>query len=148
MTAFAPDTTRLRHVFVYGTLRRGGSNDINRLAPAPQWRGPARIAGTLYDLGAYPGVVLGGPGWVRGEVYTIAAELECQLDEIEGVWPQPNGEYTRREIDVALDHAPAGWLRCLVYEVNAAWLQGRRTLPSGDWMAEGARNPTMQKDKR
>ena len=71
-----------RYVFVYGTLRRGGSNDINRLAPAPVWVGEASIAGTLYDFGRYPGVVLGGEGRVVGEVYGIDASLERVLDEI------------------------------------------------------------------
>ena len=56
-----------RHVFVYGTLRRGGDNDITRLHPVPVWVGAATIKGVLYDLGRYPGVVLGElePGRVR-----------------------------------------------------------------------------------
>ena len=34
-----------RHVFVYGTLRRGGRNDINRLQPAPQYVGMGEVRG-------------------------------------------------------------------------------------------------------
>lgn len=96
----------LRHVFVYGTLRRGEERDINRLTPAPRWVGHASVAGTLHHLGAYPGLVLGGQGLVRGEVYEISPELERQLDEIEEVWPQQSGEYIRREVLVALESPP------------------------------------------
>lgn len=118
------------HVFVYGTLRRGEANDINRLLPSPRLLGLARIRGTLYDLGPYPGVVLGGEGWVQGEVYAISAELERQLDLIEEVAPVPSGEYMRRHLDVDL----AGQsLHCLVYELAAERVQGRPPIASGDW---------------
>ena len=75
-----PDATALhrppRCVFVYGTLRRGGSNDITRLRPAPRFLGKAQVQGVLYHLGAYPGMALGGSHWVQGEVYAIAPALE------------------------------------------------------------------------
>lgn len=119
------------HVFVYGTLRRGEINDINRLRPAPRLAGEARIRGALYDLGAYPGVILGGQAWVQGEVYAVTPELERQLDVIEGVAPVPSGEYTRRHLDVEV----AGrMLRCLVYEITAARVQGRPRIVSGNWL--------------
>ena len=41
-----------RHVFVYGTLRRGQANDINRLLPAPRYVGQGVITGVMYHLGA------------------------------------------------------------------------------------------------
>ena len=119
------------HVFVYGTLRRGEINDINRLHPTPRLLGHARLRGTLYDLGPYPGVILGGEGWVQGEVYATAPELERQLDEIEEVAPVPSGEYTRRHLDVDV----AGQtLHCLVYEIAPARVQGCRLIPGGDWL--------------
>lgn len=95
----------VRHVFVYGTLRRGEERDINRLQPAPQWIGRASVPGVMYRLGAYPGVVLGTQAWVRGEVYEISAELERQLDAIEEVQPQQSGEYMKREVAVRLEGA-------------------------------------------
>ena len=119
------------HVFVYGTLRRGEINDINRLRPAPRYLGEARIRGALYDLGPYPGVILGGEGWVQGEVYAITPELERRLDVIEEVAPVPSGEYARRHLNVDV----AGQsLRCLVYEIQPARVQGRRWIASGDWL--------------
>ena len=65
-----------RRVFVYGTLRKGQSNDINRMLPAPRYLGRARLNGVMYHLGDYPGVVLGGPRWVQGEVYEVTGALE------------------------------------------------------------------------
>ena len=120
-----------QHVFVYGTLRRGEANDINRLQPTPRLLGPARIRGALYDLGPYPGVILGGEGWVQGEVYAIAPELERQLDVIEEVAPVPSGEYIRRHLDVEV----AGQaLHCLVYEIHPARVIGCPLIHSGDWL--------------
>ncbi len=119
-----------RHVFVYGTLRRGEANDITRLQPAPHYLGSARLRGVLYDLGAYPGLILGGSEWVQGEVYAILPALEHQLDRIEEVAPEPSGEYLRREAEVWLG---ARCLSCLVYEVAPSRVQGRPRIASGDW---------------
>lgn len=133
-----PDSTSAetadRHVFVYGTLRRGGSNDITRFRPAPRWLGEAEIAGSMYDFGRYPGVVLGGPGRVVGEVYVISAALERVLDEIEEVYPQQSDEYFRREVSVTLG---SQWVTCLVYAINPRHVQARRAplLSSGDWLS-------------
>lgn len=120
----------LRHVFVYGTLRRGEVNDITRLRPAPHYVGPARLRGVLYDLGAYPGVILGGPGWVQGEVYAIAPALEEELDRIEELAPVPTGEYLRRHVPVQLGDRV---LKCLLYEIAPSRVQGRPRIASGDW---------------
>ena len=127
-----------RHVFVYGTLRRGDVRDITRLRPAPQFVGMASVAGVLYDLGPYPGVVLGGPARVTGEVYAISAELERQLDVIEEVWPQQTGEYRKQAVRVLLDQpqalSGAGALDCLVYEINPSCAVGQPVITGGDWL--------------
>ena len=121
------------HVFVYGTLRQGEARDINRLLPAPRLLGNACVAGTLYDLGAYPGLVLGASGWVHGEVYEISPELERLLDEIEEVWPQQSGEYCKREQLVRLDET-AGDILCIVYELSADRIPGMTVIVCGDWV--------------
>ncbi len=127
----SPPMTQPLHVFVYGTLRRGEVNDINRLHPAPQFLGWARIHGALYDLGPYPGVVLGGQGWVQGEVYAITPELERQLDVIEEIAPVPSGEYVRRHLEIEV----AGRvLHCLVYETHLARVRGHARIKSGNWL--------------
>lgn len=127
-----------RHVFVYGTLRRGGSNDITRLAPAPRFVGRAQLAGQMYDLGAYPGLILGkGDGQpeegapVHGEVYAIGPALEVLLDEIEEVFPQATGEYAKRELDVLVDGVA---VRCIVYEINPVRTAGKPVIAGGDWL--------------
>ena len=126
----------LRHVFVYGTLRAGQANDINRLHPAPKRVGVARLAGTMYHLGTYPGVVLGGVGQVVGEVYQITPALEKTLDEIEEIYPQQRDEYIKQVVGV--DVVPGGVgptqrLPCLVYELNARYAAGKPTVAGGDW---------------
>ncbi len=129
----------IRHVFVYGTLRRGDVRDITRLRPEPQFVSMASVAGVLYDLGPYPGMVLGGTGRVTGEVYAISAGLERQLDFIEEVWPQQTGEYSKQEVRVLLRNAQAlpGVLEldCLVYAINPTRTVGRLVIDSGDWLA-------------
>lgn len=135
--SFARRSPPVTHVFVYGTLRRGGANDITRLAPAPVFVGTAHVAGTLYDLGAYPGVVLGGAGRVHGEVYAIVPALERRLDKIEGLYPAQGDEYFKRVVDVTVQRAEGGAvdLRCIVYEYNPRYLRGAAVLIGGDWLA-------------
>lgn len=123
----------VRHVFVYGTLRQGETRDINRLLPAPRLMGNARVAGTLYDLHAYPGLVLDASGWVHGEVYEISPELERLLDEIEEVWPQQSGEYCKREQLVRLDEM-AEPILCIIYELSADRIPGMAVIVCGDWV--------------
>ena len=138
-TPFAPFGGRsppVNHVFVYGTLRRGGSNDITRLQPAPRFVGTAQVCGKLYDLGAYPGIVLEGGGRVRGEVYAITPALERQLDEIECVYPQQSDEYFKRAISVDVSRPDGRVLdvMCICYEYNPRYLDGAALIASGDWM--------------
>lgn len=121
-----------RCVFVYGTLRRGGRNDIARFIPSPEFLGDAWITGTLHDLGAYPGIVLHGKGRVVGEVYRITPAVERELDLLEEVRPDDGGEYMKREVEVSV-----GALRivCLVYEIHPDRLAGCPVIAGGDWTA-------------
>jgi len=123
-----------RLVFVYGTLRAGGSNDIRRYTPMPVAAGEGTVNGILYDLGAYPGCVLGGSQPVRGEIYAVAPAVEAALDRLEEVRADDSGEYMRREVDVLSD---AGPVRCLVYEIHPSRIAGRPVIASGDWFARG-----------
>jgi gamma-glutamylcyclotransferase (GGCT)/AIG2-like uncharacterized protein YtfP len=122
-----------RHVFVYGTLRRGGRNDINRLRPAPEYVGMGEVRGVLYHIDWYPGLTLGGEEAVTvvGEVYRITPELEVVLDGIEQIVPGADSEYFKREIDIAVGGAT---LQCLVYEINPARARGRQVIGHGDWI--------------
>jgi gamma-glutamylcyclotransferase (GGCT)/AIG2-like uncharacterized protein YtfP len=124
-------TPSSRYVFVYGTLRAGGSNDIRRFRPAPRYVASAPIAGTLYHLGGYPGVVLGGEGRVQGEIWQVDPAVEAQLDVLEDVRPDGTGEYRRTSVAVEVDQST---FDCLVYEINPDRLRGKPVIASGDWM--------------
>jgi gamma-glutamylcyclotransferase (GGCT)/AIG2-like uncharacterized protein YtfP len=121
-------TTR---VFVYGTLRRGGRNDIHRYQPLPRWVTTARVPGRLYHLGRYPGLLLGEGGWVQGEVYEVTPSVLVQLDHLEGLLPEPTGEYHRRM--VAVD-TPDGPLSCVLYEIDPSRIAGHPLIEHGDWL--------------
>jgi gamma-glutamylcyclotransferase (GGCT)/AIG2-like uncharacterized protein YtfP len=122
-----------RHVFVYGTLRRGGRNDINNLSPAPTYVGMGEVQGILYHIDWYPGLTLGGEEAVTvvGEVYAIAPQLEATLDRIEGISDAVDSEYFKREVAIAVDGHP---IRCLLYEVNPTAVRGRQRIGHGDWI--------------
>ena len=122
-----------RFVFVYGTLRRGDDNDINRLVPPPVLMGSATVNGQLFHLGRYPGMLLGGGTDVVGEVYAITPELERKLDEIEELYPQQTDEYFKRDISVRVDGRT---LACIVYEINPAYVEDKPVIQSGDWVKD------------
>lgn len=133
---WAPFALEDRLVFVYGTLRKGGHNDINRLTPAPVFRGMATVFGRLFDLGPYPGLLLArtpeeGIGAVCGEVYAIGAALEPQLDVIEEIHGRPDDEYFRRQVSVNMGGQACS---CLVYEINPQRAQGHPLIDHGDWI--------------
>ena len=121
-----------RHVFVYGTLRRGGRNDINRLQPAPRYVGTGEVRGSLYRIDWYPGLTLGGQEAVTvvGEVYEISPELEAVLDGIEQIVPGEDSEYFKRELDIEVDGRP---IACLVYEINPSRVRDLKPAGHGDW---------------
>jgi gamma-glutamylcyclotransferase (GGCT)/AIG2-like uncharacterized protein YtfP len=122
-----------RHVFVYGTLRRGGRNDINRLQPAPDYVGMGEVRGVLYHLDWYPGLTLGGEEAVTvvGEVYRISPQLEAVLDGIEQIVPGADSEYFKREVPVQVEGRA---LTCLLYEINPAHVRDRQPIGHGDWI--------------
>lgn len=149
----------VRHVFVYGTLRRGEVNDINRLRPPARYLGFGRLAGALYQLGWYPGLRLAASGEgqgapVVGEVYEIDPLLEPQLDAIEEIRGEAEDEYRKVLVTVELladpnavgpvgasreagnlgDCAGTSSVRALVYEVQWHRIQGAPRIASGDWL--------------
>lgn len=110
-------------VFVYGTLRRGGTNhpllrDARFLGD--HWTEPDY---RMLDVGPYPGVVRGGETPIRGEVYRVTPAQMRRLDDLED-YPR---SYTRERITTP-------W--------GSAWMYlyrpGGQRLPeiaSGDWLA-------------
>jgi gamma-glutamylcyclotransferase (GGCT)/AIG2-like uncharacterized protein YtfP len=86
-------------VFVYGTLKRGGSNHL--FLRGQNYLGDARTAPgfTLYSLGDYPGMVRapGDTHGVTGELWAVDDGCLAELDRLEGL---DEGLYER--IDVLL----------------------------------------------
>ncbi|MBN3554488.1 gamma-glutamylcyclotransferase [Fictibacillus nanhaiensis] len=70
-------------VFVYGTLRKDGSN-AHFLQHVIYIEHRCYAEGQLYDTGwGYPALILEKDKWVTGELYEVTTEELKQLDELE-----------------------------------------------------------------
>jgi gamma-glutamylcyclotransferase (GGCT)/AIG2-like uncharacterized protein YtfP len=82
----------ISHLFVYGTLMRGGRSPYAQLLQArARFVGEASIAGRLYHLGRFPGAVPDHDCRTRitGEIFRIRDEsLLNALDGYEGCRPE------------------------------------------------------------
>jgi gamma-glutamylcyclotransferase (GGCT)/AIG2-like uncharacterized protein YtfP len=72
----------LHRVFVYGTLLVGEENH-HIAAPYIRHIQPGRVKGRLYDVGAYPALVIEEEGEVIGEWFTVTKEGLQAMDELE-----------------------------------------------------------------
>jgi gamma-glutamylcyclotransferase (GGCT)/AIG2-like uncharacterized protein YtfP len=114
-------------VFVYGTLRRGGAGAMSLRFPAAKFIADAQVSGSLYDLGAYPGLILNeANSAVIGEVYEVDDELLNQLDDFEA-----SSHYLRKQVEISLD---ADRRTCWVYEPDPEFYSLRPLITSGDWV--------------
>ena len=130
-----PDTD-LELVFVYGTLRRGGSNAFRM--DGAEFVGPATVGGALYRISWYPGLVLDGEGRVTGEVYRVGLELLRALDEFEGLAAGEIEGSEYRRVRVEADLGDDEELEVWVYEWKGAFDEDER-IQSGDWLAGDSR---------
>ena len=116
-------------VFVYGTLRRGGSNDF-RMADS-RFVAEGKVRGELYRIDWYPGIVVDeNAGPVVGEIFMANAETIAALDEFEG------SEY--RRVKIAVEWVDAGesfTAEALIWEWLGETREDQR-IASGDWLAE------------
>ncbi len=116
-------------VFVYGTLKRGGARAMPEVFPGAKFVGRASVRGRLYDLGEYPGLLLGGTdSTVAGEVYEVDDGTLNRMDDIEAA-----DDYLRRRVEVSLD---AGARACWVYvaERDPEFYSRHTLIASGDWI--------------
>jgi gamma-glutamylaminecyclotransferase len=112
----------MRHrVFVYGTLLQGEVN--HHLLGGAEFLGPHRTDAcfTLYDLGAYPGLIRGGATAVAGEIYRVGEADMHQLDRLE--------DYPRLYHRVLIP-SPCGRAWMYVYRGR---VKDRAVIRSGDW---------------
>lgn len=114
-------------VFVYGTLRDGGSNHF-RMAGA-EFVMAGVVRGRLYGIDWYPGFVADdSAGMVSGEVYRVGAEMLRELDDFEG------SDYRRVRIEVRCGGDGRPPLEAWVWEWTGAVEETRRIV-HGDWLA-------------
>ena len=114
-------------VFVYGTLRRGGAGAMSIGFPNSKFIAEARVSGSLYDLGAYPGLLTNeSNSLVIGEVYEVDDETLNELDEFEAA-----SDYLRKQVEISLGtHRRMCW----IYEPNPEFYSHRTLITSGDWI--------------
>lgn len=114
-------------VFVYGTLRRGGERAMSIRFPNSKFIADAKVSGSLYDLGAYPGLLVGeSNSLVSGEVYEVDDEILKNLDDYE-----ESSHYRRKQVEISLGtHSRMGWS----YEPNPEFYSLRTLITSGDWI--------------
>lgn len=94
------------HLFTYGTLRSAAATHAGRELLRDCARvGVGTVAGTLYDAGEYPALLLGGEGRVEGEIWRCPAPLLRVLDHYEGT---EAGLFRRAAVEV-------GEVACWVY---------------------------------
>ncbi|MEM1251601.1 MAG: gamma-glutamylcyclotransferase family protein [Cyanobacteria bacterium P01_H01_bin.21] len=121
-------------VFVYGTLKPGGTYHQQFCLPYLRKAQPAQVRGLLYDLPnlGYPAMTL-GDGWVKGYLFTLDEAAMPGLDHLEGYNPKANDnqEYARQWATVFdLIGQPIGeaWLYIMdELPTEAVWLSG------GEW---------------
>jgi gamma-glutamylcyclotransferase (GGCT)/AIG2-like uncharacterized protein YtfP len=121
-------------VFVYGTLRSGDAGAMSIRFPNSKFIADAKVSGSLYDLGAYPGVLVNeSNSLVVGEVYEVDDETLRKLDEFEA-----SSNYRRKQVEISVGTLlRSGW----VYEPNLEFYSSRTLITSGDWI-EYARTKT------
>src|SRR5258705_12788337 len=114
-------------VFVYGTLRRGGARAMSIRFPSSKFIADAKVSGKLYDLGAYPGLLLNeSSSLVIGEVYEVDDEILNKLDDFEA-----SSNYWRKQVEISLGtQRRIGW----TYEPNPEFYSLTTLITSGDWI--------------
>ena len=114
-------------VFVYGTLRSGNAGSMSFRFPNSRFVAEAKVSGSLYDLGDFPGLLLDeSNSLVLGEVYEVDDEILHLLDEFEA-----SSNYLRKQAEVSFGtHKAKSW----IYEPDPKFYSLLKLIPSGDWI--------------
>ncbi|MDD5199749.1 MAG: gamma-glutamylcyclotransferase [Terrimicrobiaceae bacterium] len=127
-----------QRIFLYGTLRRGGSRDALAHYDGAEFVAPARVRGVLHDFVDYPGLLLDpAADWVRGELFDVTPGALAGLDEWEGIDPREPATCGYRRVRVQAHRDDGAMETCWVYEIAADRCAGRPVIASGDWLARG-----------
>ena len=112
----------MHRVFVYGTLKREEPNHYILENVKGKFIDRATIKGTMYDLGAFPGIRLEGDGTIYGEVFEVEGDGIRPLDRLEG---HPTF-YCRKPVESSIGPVE-------VYEITSQCLRGARVIANGVW---------------
>ncbi len=114
----------------YGSLMRGqGAQEYLGITDMTAFQETCAIAGDLYDLGEYPGMVA-GTGIVHGEIFQILNPNALKrLDDYEDYQQQDeaNSPFVRRWTKLVNPQ-----IECWVYFYNRD-IRGRLQVTSGNW---------------
>lgn len=123
-------------VFVYGTLRKGGSNHFRM--DGAEFVGKGCVKGEIYLIDSnpvliFPALKLDAAGRVAGEVYRVSdAQLEV-LDAFEGISERYEEPHEYRRVMVAVELDVGDSINAWVWEWNRG-LNEAKPLPLGDWL--------------
>jgi len=114
-------------VFIYGSLRRGSERAMSITFPGARFIAEAKVNGSLYDFGAYPGLILDGSNSiVTGEAYEVDDQLLEELDDFE-----MSSNYHRQPVEISFGaEKRTGW----TYEPNPEFYPLVTPVASGDWI--------------
>ncbi|MEO7600550.1 MAG: gamma-glutamylcyclotransferase family protein [Opitutus sp.] len=116
-------------IFVYGTLKRGGSNQHFMRGQTFQGKGHTTAGFRLINLGTYPGMIAApnSSESVSGELWLVDSDCLAQLDALEGLG---EGLYRRERIRLLEPFAD----RVIETYLFAQDVAGRPTIPDGRWL--------------
>ncbi|RYD36483.1 MAG: gamma-glutamylcyclotransferase [Verrucomicrobiaceae bacterium] len=119
-------------VFVYGTLRRGGTNHFRMSGADLVAEGV--VKGRIYRISWYPGLVLGETGEVKGEVYSVDAAQLLELDAFEGLSAGEVVGSEYRRVKAVVSRPDGKTLSAWAWEWTGP-IDGKDLLEQGDWIA-------------
>lgn len=93
----------MKFVFVYGTLKRGGSNHHYLAGQTFVGEARTRPGFRLFDVGGYPGMIphAADRDGVEGEIWSVNAAGLADLDQLEGL---AEGLYRREPVPLLPPH--------------------------------------------
>ncbi len=113
--------TTNQFLFVYGTLLQPGNEFAAYLNKHCKFIGDGKIKGRLYDIGEYPGAVVGNAEerYIYGSIFMMDdPEIILNvIDDYEGIGEaySPPQEYIRKEVGI---HTANEILNCWMYLYN------------------------------
>ncbi len=128
------------YLFVYGTLRKAlvakTTSELAALMKSLRFIGSGETRGQLYDLGQYPGAIVGENFATKicGEVYELnnPPEILATLDRYEGFIPGELDASTFARIKAPVTLSNGENMQCWLYVYND-WVATGKIIASGDY---------------